>query len=464
MEFFKETKSLNFIRIISLFLCVLTVISVIGISVTDTKAAENETVLKQNTDEYAKTDNNPATSDTVFGWTKRENKWSYIGKDGALYKSGLYSIGDKKYLFDNNGYIRSGFREYKNKTYYFSESGSSPEKGLGARKNYKGWKKIKSDIYYFKNDYSVTEGWKNVSGKMYYFSEKGKLYTGWKKIGKNTFFFKKDGAVAKKGVMQTGWKKIGKKTFYFKKQGKTGNKGSLFTGLKKIGKNSFYFSPKGSFGKKGALKTGWKKVGKYTYFFKTSGKIGKKGKMLKNQIAGSKKRGYGYVDKNGKKIKTKAIDLAVKYVNKHTKKSQSKSKKLKACFDYLWKNYKYKRFYGFPKKTTLTKKYAEFMLKTKKGNCFCYGATFACIARVLGYESRVGVGSIEAVGGGMTPHGWAEIKRNGKWYMADPDMQMNIPSVNVYLKTKSNYPYDFRCKNHYKIKFKKAELVWEKTA
>lgn len=397
------------------------------------------------------------------GWVNEDGKWSYYDLNGSLYINGIFTIENQKFFFDENGVLKAGMNKVNGKLYYFSESGFTPYDGYGAMQSYTGLKTINNSTYFFNSDYSAATGWKTINGSTFYFSSSGKMHIGWLKSGKNIFYFMTSDKKGKTGSLATGWKIINGKSFYFKKSGPAGVKGAAFLGLKKIGKNSFYFQKTGSTGNIGKIKTGWQKSGKYTYYFKPSGKKGSKGLMLKNTIAGTKKRGYAYVDKSGKRITTKAIKLAVKYVKKHTKKSQSKAAKLKACFDYLWKHYTYKRFYVLPDKNTISKNYAEYMLKNKRGNCFCYGATFACIAKVLGYDSRLGMGMIAAAGGGMTPHGWGEVKVNGKWYICDPDMQMNIRSINVYKRTRSNFPYRLTVSKHYKLGFNKAKAVWKKT-
>lgn len=422
---------------------------------TESATEESEPTTEPTTDE-------PVTDVPEYGWTDNGGKWSYTDSNGTDYSDGMFVIEGKKYLFNAKGVVLTGMQKVNGKYYYFSTSGSSPENGLAAMASYTGWKKLNSSTYYFNSNSAVATGWKTISGSKYYFANNGKMATGWTKIGKKTFYFKPSGALGKKGAMLTGWKKIGKKTFYFAPKGAAGKQGVMATGFKKIGKNRFYFNEKGKNGNKGALQTGWKKVKKYTYYLKSTGKNGEKGKMLTSEIAGSKTRGYGYVDSNGRKVTTEAITLAVKFVKEHTTESQSNSEKLKVCFDYLWKNYPYQRIYGLPDAGTLSKDYAEYMLKNKKGNCFCYGAAYACIAKVLGYEARVGTGMIAAIGGGMTPHGWAEVKIGGTWYICDPDMQMNHPGINSYMRTRSNYPYRLSVNNNYTLTFSEAKAVWKK--
>lgn len=194
----------------------------------------------------------------------------------------------------------------------------------------------------------------------------------------------------------------------------------------------------------------------------------KGGNLLTNQIVGSKKEGYYYVDTTGVKITDKAIKYAVKFVRAHTKSSDSKQTKLKKCYNYLWKHYKYKRVYGSSNSRALNpkaqdmRKIALEMFKSKKGNCHRYAVCFAYIARVIGYDSKVAVGSISGNTGGMTPHGWALIKYNKigkkyKWYLCDPDMELN--GVSVYMKS------DHLCKTSKKwtctLTIKNGKVTWK---
>ena len=170
----------------------------------------------------------------------------------------------------------------------------------------------------------------------------------------------------------------------------------------------------------------------------------KNGELRTNQIVGSKKEGYYYVDATGVRITDRAVQYAVKFVRAHTKSSDSQKTKLKKCYNYLWKQYKYQRVYGGIDSRALNPKAADMsklakeMFKSKKGNCHRYAVCYAYIARVLGYDSKVAVGSVTSLHhAGWTPHGWTLVKcsdSKGKyrWYICDPDMEIN--HVNAYMK------------------------------
>lgn len=199
---------------------------------------------------------------------------------------------------------------------------------------------------------------------------------------------------------------------------------------------------------------------KITYQGKTYPYYIESGKILKNCITGNKEEGYYYVDKNGVRSTAKEIKQAVSFVRKHTKSSWSKSKKLSTCYKYLWKHYSYQRFYDKPSAKKMPS-YAQYMFSEKKGNCFRYAATFAYIARVIGYDSRVNCGSISSTRGGMTPHGWTEVKVDGKWYLCDANMQRNFPKVNSYLRTEKTYPYRHKSSKIYKMTLKYGKVIWK---
>lgn len=231
---------------------------------------------------------------------------------------------------------------------------------------------------------------------------------------------------------------------YFVKAGKIG------TGwYKKDGTKYYYLS--------GKLVTGWKKISGKTYYFSKSKK--NKGKLIRNTIIDDGKKAY-YVDSYGVRVTAKEVNLAVKFVQAHTEEDWSKAEKLKACYKYLWKNYPYQRFYETPSPAKMPG-YANYMFSSKQGNCYRYAAALAYIAKVIGYKSGVGVGTISAIGGGMTPHGWTEIKVGDAWYVFDANMQRNYPHISSFMQTHTSYRYRHTRSDVYKLEIKNGKVTWK---
>ena len=213
-------------------------------------------------------------------------------------------------------------------------------------------------------------------------------------------------AAAKK--YKSKWVKTSGKVYYYDKTGK-----KLKSGIKKISGKSYYFDSKG------VQKTGWQKIGSNYYYFSIAN--GSKGYMQK-----SKKVDGITLDKNGKAKKTAdALDKlgilvkATKVVEKITNANMTKTQKLRKCFDYTKKTYRYMTWRKFRAVKNWERAYAKDMFYYGKGNCFSYASAFAYLANAVGYTKIYVVSS-----GG---HGWTEI--NGKVY--DPDWAL-VSKVDSY--------------------------------
>ena len=188
---------------------------------------------------------------------------------------------------------------------------------------------------------------------------------------------------------------------------------------------------------------------------------GEDGEYLRNQIVGSKEEGYAYVGEDGAVCESEEIKLAVDFVLKNAKGKTSREK-LRSCF-YALISYPYVTRYHFPNNGEEYRESAAEMFREKGGNCFSYGGAFASVAKVLGYEARASRGSISMAYGGMGPHGWAEVKIGGVWYICDPDMQKYSSSTDsYYLVTLANYPVaPFYREKSYTIRVKGGQSVWK---
>ena len=198
---------------------------------------------------------------------------------------------------------------------------------------------------------------------------------------------------------------------------------SLYTGFKTVDKVKYYFD-------KGVKASGWKTISKKDYYFK-------KGVAQENTIIGN-----NYVDSAGVKSTDPVIVLAVAFVNKHSKSSDSNDVRLKACFKYMSSHIHYKRVYGVPKAKDMAAR-AKTTFKSLSSNCYGFAASFAYIARVLGYDSGVMVGQVVSANGSWANHGWTLVKVDGKWLICDPVKQLQYKKKNLYLFPSNKAPLKY---------------------
>lgn len=96
-------------------------------------------------------------------------------------------------------------------------------------------------------------------------------------------------------------------------------------------------------------------------------------------------------------------------------------------FTYLRRNYYQIGQTGWSMDDGLT------MLRTRRGNCYCYAAVFYYLSRQLGYDSRIISG---VVGTARSPHGWVEIDLDGVTNIFDTELEMAY-------RAKGKLYYDF---------------------
>ncbi len=101
----------------------------------------------------------------------------------------------------------------------------------------------------------------------------------------------------------------------------------------------------------------------------------------------------------------------------------SQEEKLKAAFDYVRDSFSYLRRSDAydPGATGWEVEEALTILKTGRGNCYCYAGVFALLARQLGYDARAISGTTNWT---PRPHAWVEIEFDGVPYIFDTEMEM----------------------------------------
>lgn len=115
----------------------------------------------------------------------------------------------------------------------------------------------------------------------------------------------------------------------------------------------------------------------------------------------------------------KSLDTVIKA--QKFKKTTTDKVKLKKLFNYMKKNFGYKRYMGVPSGSDWEYDFAKEMLQNKKGSCYHDAAAFALLAkRATGLPVRICIGTSNAFKSSVWQrHGWVEIKISGKWYTFD---------------------------------------------
>ena len=145
------------------------------------------------------------------GWKKSSNgKWWFKFPDRS-YPTGKIKLGNKHYVFDNKGYMITGWYKMNEGWVYAGSDGALVT----------GPQKIKNKNYLFALDTCImieTSGWHSIEidptvTDNYYIEEDGTLATGWKKIwcGIDYFWFYFD----QNGKAVSGFQTINGKDYYF---------------------------------------------------------------------------------------------------------------------------------------------------------------------------------------------------------------------------------------------------------
>ena len=196
----------------------------------------------------------------VSGWKKIGKHWYYFDPyNGNRMQRGAKDIEGKRFIFDNDGIMLTGWVQYSGEWFYCTSSGA-----------YTGWHKIGKKWYYFDTSYfsMLHNTIRAIDGKRYCFNTNGTMCTGWaqpyKYYGDESYYY-----CNSRGELVTGWKKIGKKWYYFDSDGE------MVTGIVTLkdetGRNATY-----GFASNGAMQTGWFTPGDYYYstwyYFDNSGR------------------------------------------------------------------------------------------------------------------------------------------------------------------------------------------------
>ena len=150
---------------------------------------------KEYIDGYWINPNGSWTYEVTATWYEDGTGWYYQDKKGWYPRSRTLWIDNELYVFNDKGYIETGWKKNDSKWYYFLTNGKAA----------KGWKEIDGIWYYFNDDCVMATGWKKVDGKWYYFLSNGEVVKGWKEINGKWYFFKEDFSMAVKEYCNGYW-------------------------------------------------------------------------------------------------------------------------------------------------------------------------------------------------------------------------------------------------------------------
>ncbi|MBO5159491.1 MAG: leucine-rich repeat protein [Lachnospiraceae bacterium] len=224
------------------------------------------------------------------GWYQDGNYWYYADENGCTANS-VKNIGEHSYYFDGNYRLATGWVKINNEWRFFDNSENYAERYELDYTNddgETGWVTLsnsKKSYIHVKN--GVLKGWQTIDGQRYYFDNTGILQTGWFQVGSYWYY----GAPVVKGAQAidgkiygfhpsqyyrlSGWQTLDGNRYYFQEDY------SAVIGWHQEGDYWYYADENGRMAKdltiigekqyyfdgNYRLATGWKRIGNKMYFF-----------------------------------------------------------------------------------------------------------------------------------------------------------------------------------------------------
>lgn len=119
------------------------------------------------------------------GWIQNGSKWCYRYPDGTYQKGSWLLVNGIWYLFDQEGWMMTGWQENKGNWYYLD--------GSGAMRT--GWVQASNGWYFLNIGPEAMAGimwrsqWLDWNNKRYYLTDTGVMAEGWKEIGGKWYYF-----------------------------------------------------------------------------------------------------------------------------------------------------------------------------------------------------------------------------------------------------------------------------------
>ena len=187
---------------------------------------------------------------SAFDRSDASGRLAYLRPDGSRAQ-GMVSVHGSRYLFDANGWARSGWQKNDGVWMHFD-----PKTFVAVT----GWNRLtwndRASWYLFDADGRMLTGWQKDDGKWYLLSDSGRMLKGWQKDEGSWYHMAFDG-----GAMETGWIKSGGSWYLL------GESGRMRTGWQKVDGSWYHLDDYGR------MDTGWLKLHGTWYLLSSGGRM-----------------------------------------------------------------------------------------------------------------------------------------------------------------------------------------------
>ena len=187
---------------------------------------------------------------SAFDRSDASGRLAYLRPDGSRAQ-GMVSVHGSRYLFDANGWARSGWQKNDGVWMHFD-----PKTFAAVT----GWNRLtwndQASWYLFDAEGRMLTGWQKDDGKWYLLSDSGRMLKGWQKDEGSWYHMAFDG-----GAMETGWIKSGGSWYLL------GESGRMRTGWQKVDGSWYHLDDYGR------MDTGWLKLHGTWYLLSSGGRM-----------------------------------------------------------------------------------------------------------------------------------------------------------------------------------------------
>ena len=335
------------------------------------------------------------------GWNQ-DSTGEYYNSEFNVRVTGLQSIDNKSYWFDENGYKQTGFIH---------------DESTGTR--------------YFFPDGDYAMGNTEIDGNMYHFSDEGFLYVGFVSDSNGIKFYDDYGNSCTGEIEYNGEKYYICEDGYFRVGLVTSQDGTVkgyskygypLKGLSEISGKMYLFSDDSSL------------ITDCFYHGYNISATGEATPVERLDISRYNLTTNNTFVKNSE-VEEKIDDI----LNSIITVGMSEYQQLRAVYDWVMKNIKYVSIYadvsaGFDQKVADLALYA---LNYRRGACYHFSSLILYMMDRLGIQALIAPGQSTRVGGGWTLHYWNMVVYQGQWYHFDPLLEQAWSPYKSFLKADS---------------------------